>query len=264
MRVGFIGYGHMGAAIGHALHQHLGCGIQAVEIDLNRQNVVSHTFPYVTWGTLDQVMADCDIVFCAVKPQQLKSLNVKHAITEKHVVISLMAGVTLSTCSQVFSPASVVRIMPNTPAAVLRGVTGVCFDSTVSQKNKLRVIKLCNSFGATFELKNEGDMNAITALSGSGPAFFYRMVGAFIAFGKAQGLDAGMVHQIAIETMAGASEMLAHDPNWNHQIQRVASPHGTTEAGLNCMDKLQFDGVIGSVLQASYERSITIERETQC
>ena len=264
--VGFVGYGNMGAAIGSGIFKTHDCDVLAVELSSDRQIWINHHAKHVCLVDLPDLFSKCEIIFLAIKPQQVHELStaVLGLLTSRHILISMLAGVSVAACENLFSPASIVRIMPNTPASVSQGVTGVYFQPQLSEINRALVLKLCDSFGQSMILSNESDINVVTALSGSGPAFFYRMVNVFVDFGIQHGLNEADVKQMVTLTMMGAGHMLTQDSDAHAQINRVASPNGTTEAGLNMMDQVNFDSLMSDVLTSAYDRAISLSKETLC
>ena len=263
--IGFIGLGNMGAAIASAIHHHFSdVHVYAVESSKDRQGWIQDHLSFVQMVKFSDLFNSCDIIFVAVKPQQFDSIvnDIQPLITSRHVIISMLAGVTTAAIQKNLATDQVIRIMPNTPATLSKGVTGIYFSNECSHGLKASVTDLCNTFGKTIQLQNEADINLITAISGSGPAFFYRMVQAFIQFGVSHQLSEALVKEAAIYTMQGASEMLIDDPNPAAQISRVRSPNGTTHAGLEVMDQEEFDKIIYNVLKGAYVRAEELSKET--
>lgn len=265
--LGFIGLGQMGAAICHAIHESTpNQPLIVVESNPDRQDWIRSNMPFVQLTNYQDLFSSCVLVFLAIKPQQIASLSddISSLLMTDHVLISMLAGVSCASCDTYFSPASVVRIMPNTPATLGLGVTGIYFPASITDESRLAVQGVCQAFGLCIELKNEDDMNLITALSGSGPAFFYRMVHACIQFGVARGLDESLVRDAVIQTMLGASHMLKNDPYPEKQIERVTSPNGTTYAGLEVMNQQNFDTLISDVLSSAVDRAVELSKESAC
>ena len=265
--IGFIGFGQTGGAIAHAIHGAFdGYAILAVESNPARQEWMRSECSYVRPVAFSELFEQCQVIFLAIKPQQVSDLaqKVLPYLQSNHCLVSMLAGVSYSSLTELFNPAQIVRIMPNTPAKLAKGVTGIYHDSNVSEQAKGLVIELCQSFGQVLMLDSDHDMDIITAMSGSGPAFFYRMVDAFVRFGVSSGLDDRIAKEAAINTMIGAGHMLLNDPNPQDQIQRVASPNGTTQAGLEMMDHQEFDTLMEKVLHRSYERAVELSKESLC
>lgn len=267
LTIGFIGFGQMGAAIAHAIHAAFqSCVIQSVELNPERQQWMSLHYPHVRQVDFSDLFEQCQVIFLAIKPQHVSDLapHIRPYLQSQHCLISMLAGVPYLSLVERFNPAQIIRIMPNTPAKLGKGVTGIYYDSRISEETAALAIELCQSFGRVLVLNSDHDMDTITAISGSGPAFFYRMVDAFIRFGVSSGLDEKIATDAAINTMLGAGYMLLNDPNPKDQIKRVASPNGTTQAGLEMMDHQDFDILIEGVLSRSYERAVELSKESLC
>ena len=265
--IGLIGFGQMGAAIAHAIHGAFDeYSILAVESNPERQDWMRSECSYVSIVSFSDLFEQCQVIFLAVKPQQLSELSqhIRPYLQLNHCLVSMVAGVSYASLTELLQPAQIVRIMPNTPAKLAKGVTGIYHDASVSEHVKALVIACCQSFGQVLMLDCDHDMDIITAISGSGPAFFYRMVDAFIRFGVVSGLDDRVAKDAAIHTMIGAGYMLLNDPNPKDQIQRVASPNGTTQAGLEMMDHQEFDTLMEKVLHRSYDRAVELSKEWLC
>ena len=225
--LGFIGLGQMGAAICHAIHESTpNQPLVVVESNPDRQDWIRSNMPFVQLTNYQDLFSSCVHVFLAIKPQQIASLSddISSLLMTDHVLISMLAGVSCASCDTYFSPASVVRIMPNTPATLGLGVTGIYFPASITDESRLAVQGVCQAFGLCIELKNEDDMNLITALSGSGPAFLSNGMPAF----NLVLLEVWMNHWLrcGYSNHVGSVYMLKNDPYPEKQIERVNSPNG--------------------------------------
>ena len=262
--IGFIGFGQMGAAIAYAIHQSfLNINLYVVESNVDRQDWIRTNHPEVNQVSIEALCDACEFIFLAIKPQHVTDLahQVKPFLTNRHCLISMLAGVSHASCLSLFQPANIIRIMPNTPAKLSKGVTGVYFLDALPKEMQALGLELCGAFGKTVQLNSDDDIDVITAISGSGPAFFYRIIRTFVSFGVDAGLDPQVAKDAAINTMLGASYMLLDDPEPDDQIKRVASPNGTTQAGLEVMDQKEFDTLMTSVLNRAYERAVELSKE---
>ena len=264
LAVGFIGYGNMGDAIGRSLlNSSLVQTVSVVEQNPDRQTWIRNERSDIDLLNIDELIKRCSVIFIAVKPQQFANLAIqlKGAFNQGQLIISMMAGVSIDTCTNLLEYDQVIRIMPNTPAALHQGVTGIFYPPNIRQVDCQKIDELCSTFGYVVSLKNESDIHAITALSGSGPAFFYRMVKACVQFAKDQGFDNDQACQLVNQTMMGAGAMLDQTPNPQLLIDQVTSPNGTTFAGLQAMDSDDFDKLMYNVLERAKNRSIELSKE---
>ncbi|MGC6367594.1 MAG: pyrroline-5-carboxylate reductase [Candidatus Marinamargulisbacteria bacterium] len=261
--IGFIGYGNMGAAIGAAILRNHQTRILICEKNDRLVNQQTNAGINAEFCDLKTLFQKSTIVFLCVKPQVVSDLanDCSMFIEPHHTLVSMLAGTSTATLSNLFQTQNIVRIMPNTPAILGAGVTGLYVMDQVPDAQQKVVHGLCDLFGQTIALDDEDNMHVITALSGSGPAFFYQFIAAFKSFGEANGLDEATALQAAIGTMYGAAKMLEKEPNPEALVQRVASPNGTTQAGLDAYDALNVEGGITGVLAAAKQRSIELMME---
>jgi pyrroline-5-carboxylate reductase len=263
--IGFVGYGNMGQALGAACIQSgRASTIYVVENNQDHANDLTTTYAYIKVVSLADLIQTCDTIFLAFKPQQLAdfSKELPQGFTKDHVIVSMLAGVSIQTCIDGLGHANIVRIMPNTPAVLQKGVTAVVSADAVSESQRQWCLSVFESFGQVISLNSEQEIDVMTALSGSGPAFFYRMVQAMVAFGEDKGLTQDQALQAVTHTMLGAGEMLTQQQQPQQLIDQVTSPNGTTHAGLMCMNDLDFNGTIGKVLDSAYQRAISLSKES--
>ncbi|MBY5808870.1 pyrroline-5-carboxylate reductase [Rhizobium leguminosarum] len=175
------------------------------------------------------------VLFLAVKPQVMEAVlpAVKSAVGPETVVVSVAAGKTLGFIEKHLGKAAMVRAMPNTPAMVGRGVTGAFANSRVSDPQRERVHALLRVSGPVEWVPAEADIDAVTALSGSGPAYVFYIVECMAEAGRKLGLPADLAMRLARETVAGAGELMHQSPDDASRLrENVTSPGGTTAAAL--------------------------------
>jgi len=175
------------------------------------------------------------VLFLAVKPQVMETVlpAVKSAVGPKTVVVSVAAGKTLGFLEKHLGKAAMVRAMPNTPAMVGRGVTGAFANAGVNDQQRERVHSLLRVSGPVEWVPAEADIDSVTALSGSGPAYVFYLVECMAEAGRKLGLQADLAMRLARETVAGAGELLHQSPDEASRLrQNVTSPGGTTAAAL--------------------------------
>lgn len=175
------------------------------------------------------------VLFLAVKPQVMEAVlsGVKAVVGPDTVVVSVAAGKTLGFFESHLGKAAMVRAMPNTPAMVGRGVTGAFANDLVSDEQRERVHALLRVSGPVEWVPTEADIDAVTAVSGSGPAYVFYLVECMAEAGRKLGLEADLAMRLARETVAGAGELLHQSPDEASRLrQNVTSPGGTTAAAL--------------------------------
>ncbi|MGQ5701434.1 pyrroline-5-carboxylate reductase [Sandaracinobacteroides sp. A072] len=190
------------------------------------------------------------LLILGIKPQILPQLApiLSQRLAGQGVLLSMLAGVRTATLSALFPGAPVMRIMPNLSARIGRGTTAM-FASGLAPADADAIDGLLRSAGSTLWLEDEGRFDAVTAVSGSGPAFLFRFIEALAGAGEAAGLDPETAARLALETVAGAAEMAALSGLSPAALrQQVTSPNGTTQAGLDVLDG---DGSLSSLMRAT-------------
>jgi pyrroline-5-carboxylate reductase len=175
------------------------------------------------------------VLFLAVKPQVMEAVlpALKVAVGPETVVVSVAAGKTLAFLERHLGEAAMVRAMPNTPAMIGRGVTGAFANSRVGKQQRELVHNLLKVSGPVEWVPGEADIDSVTALSGSGPAYVFYLVECMAEAGRKLGLQADLATRLARETVAGAGELLHQSPDDASRLrQNVTSPGGTTAAAL--------------------------------
>ncbi|CAH0341410.1 pyrroline-5-carboxylate reductase [Rhizobium sp. CECT 9324] len=179
-----------------------------------------------------------DILFLAVKPQVMDAVlpKLSSLMGETTAVVSVAAGKTIASMETHLGAAAMVRAMPNTPAMIGRGVTGAYANAAVSETQRDIVHRLLKVSGPVEWVDSEDAINAVTALSGSGPAYVFYLVECMAEAGRKAGLPADLAMRLARETVAGAGELLHQSPDPASKLrQNVTSPGGTTAAALSVL-----------------------------
>lgn len=264
-KVGILGLGNMGEAIGRAL---LGAGVAPDDLlffEINPEKARKGSAAYGVGSApapLD-LAAQCHCIIVAVKPQDAKGALAALApsVDDSRIVISIMAGVPMSgIASMLAKPAKIVRAMPNIGAAVGEAAIGLTSNSLVLPEERDSVIALLTPLGRIVEVKEE-QMDAVTALSGSGPAFFFSFLEAMIDGGVSMGLPRDKAHDLAVQTVKGAVALLEKEHGHPTLIkERVTSPGGTTIAGLVVLEENGFKGVLVRALEAAKKRAEELSR----
>jgi pyrroline-5-carboxylate reductase len=221
----------------------------------------------------DEAVASCDILLLAVKPQQFEEAARpiaaalgRHAAGPGPIVASVMAGIRADAIRAALGPAlRVVRAMPNTPAGVRRGITAIASDSGVDAASVAQVEQLFASVGRTVRVE-ERLFDAVTAVSGSGPAFVFRFLEAWSSAAEELGLPSGTAEALARETLIGAAALLDETKERPEVLRaKVTSKGGTTAAGLARMDDATarpggIDGLLSETLRAARDRGAELGR----
>ncbi|MBO3760990.1 pyrroline-5-carboxylate reductase [Ciceribacter sp. L1K22] len=197
------------------------------------------------------------ILFLAIKPQMMETVlpGLRKCVGPDTVVVSVAAGTTIATLERHLGGAGMVRAMPNTPAMIGRGITGAYANAKVSDSQRDHVHRLLKVSGPVEWLSSEADIDGVTALSGSGPAYVFYLVECMAEAGRKAGLQADLAMRLARETVAGAGELLHQSPDDASRLrQNVTSPGGTTAAALSVL--MADDG-----MQPLFDRAIEAARK---
>lgn len=212
---------------------------------------------------IDERVNTYDIVIIAVKPQDSGWVfsDLKKHIKPQQLVISIMAGITLKSLQEQLNHQAIVRAMPNTPAQLGMGITGFTATRETGIQHILKADNLLNSTGKTIFFENEEMIDAVTALSGSGPAYFYYIVKAMIEAGKQMGMDEHVAALLVKQTMNGAFHLLNTSESSPEQlIKNVASKGGTTEAALEVFEKKGLSSIITEAIKAAEKRATELAK----
>ena len=193
-------------------------------------------------------MGEYDLIILSVKPQDFGSVEeaLKAVIQPQQIILSIMAGIPMQRIQTSLNHQLVIRAMPNTPAMIGMGITGFTAAKELNFAQLLKVDNLINATGRSVFLEDEAMLDAVTALSGSGPAYFYYLVKSMIEAGVKMGFEESMATQLVKQTMLGSFHLINNaDKSLDDLIKAVASKGGTTEAALK-----QFDaGELSETLQ---------------
>jgi len=209
------------------------------------------------------LLSGADTVVLACKPQQLSSLDASLAkLTEGRLIISILAGKRLARLAEVFPNArNVVRAMPNTPGQIAAGITAWCALKSPDARDRSIIDSTLGALGSVLELE-EAHLDAVTALSGSGPAFLFEFVAALREGGVAAGLAPDVASRLAQETVLGAARLLSESGQTPEALRdQVTSPNGTTFAGLQVMKARGFRELMRETIIAARNRSIELSKD---
>ena len=250
MKITFLGGGNMATALIGGLRKqgYSAAGIQVIEpIEENREKL-RDSFHVRCCETVDAAALNCEVLVLAVKPQQMReALQALAGKLSGQLVISIAAGLRLGDIGRWLGDyRQLVRTMPNMAALIGAGVTGLYGDPSVDREGRDTADKIMRAVGSTLWLEDEAQMDAVTAVSGSGPAYVFYFIEALQRAGEASGLAEDAARLLAIETFVGAARLAeqALEPVSTLR-QRVTSKGGTTEAALLSFDR---DGIAAAIL----------------
>ena len=260
VRIGFIGAGQMATALGRGF-------VQAKSITPDRLIAcdvsadAANRFAAQTGGSIVSgaaaVLAQSSLIFLAVKPQQIAGVlaELKPGITSQHLVVSIAAGISLAKLSAGLGSSRLIRVMPNTPALVGVGASAFSRGEAATADDGKLVQGLLSTVGLAMEVP-EKLLDAVTGLSGSGPAYVYQFIEGLSDGGVRMGLPRDVATKLAAQTLLGAAQMVLSTGQHPGQLKdAVTSPGGTTIAGLHALERGGMRGILMDAVQSATERS---------
>lgn len=262
-RWGFLGAGKMATAMIRGMIRR---GVRPESIaasdpvDEVRARLVGET-GVATFESNAEVIAVSDVVVVAVKPQMMAAVlaEIRPKLTADHLVVSVAAGVTLATLAEgLGADRRIARVMPNTPALVGEGAAGYCLGPAATEADDATVAAFLESVGMAFRVA-EPLLDAVTGLSGSGPAYIFLVIEALADGGVRAGLPREMAQALAAQTVLGAAKMVLETGEHPGALKdQVASPAGTTIAGLHALERGGVRAAMMDAVMASYARAVEL------
>lgn len=260
MKVAFLGAGRMATALAQGfIQKKIVVPQEILASDINKKT--GQIFVKITGAELlndnESLIKGTDIIILAVKPQQAKELLIQYSSHfANKLLLSIAAGLSLTQLESWVDPkARVIRIMPNTPALVGASASAFALGHNATQEDAKTVKILFESVGVIFEVK-EDKLDAITGLSGSGPAYFFAAIEALTAAGVAEGLEPELAQKLITQTMLGAAKMILETDQSPTQLREaVTSPNGTTLEGLKTLRNHQVHNAYIEAVKAATRRS---------
>jgi pyrroline-5-carboxylate reductase len=263
MKITFLGGGNMAIAlIGGMIERGFAAqDIQVIELDADNRERLHKRFGVRTTGLADAQALGCDVLMLAVKPQQMKAALAPLAGVLKDVlVISIAAGLRLGDIGRWLGSAAapytrIVRCMPNTPALIGAGITGLYADPSVDAAGKEAAGRILAAVGSTVWIEDEAQMDGVTGVSGSGPAYVFHFIEALEAAGSAQGFDEATARKLAIDTVLGAARLAAGSEDAPSVLrEKVTSKGGTTAAALAHLAQAGWHDTLVAAVAAAADR----------
>lgn len=259
-RIAFIGAGNMAASlIGGLRAKGLDASmIRASDPGEETRKRVSAEHGVETFADNAQAVEGVDVIVLAVKPQAMKSVceALRPHLKPHQLVVSIAAGITCASMNSWLGAQPIVRCMPNTPALLRQGVSGLFATAQVSAEQRQQAEELLSAVGLALWLDTEQQLDAVTAVSGSGPAYFFLLIEAMTAAGEKLGLSREIAAQLTLQTALGAAHMaVSSDVDAAELRRRVTSPAGTTEAAIKSFQAGGFEALVEKALGAAAHRS---------
>jgi pyrroline-5-carboxylate reductase len=265
--IGFIGAGNMAEALIKGLIEsslYTPDQLAASDNDIEKLKSKSETFGIKTYSINRDLVQSSTIIVLAVKPQVLRSVltDVAESITSDHLVISIAAGITISLIEDLIGKDKpIIRVMPNTPALIQRGVSAIAKGGTATPDQLNKAQKIFGAAGKTVVV-DEKMMDAVTALSGSGPGFVFRIMETFVEAAETLGFDRETALMLVKQTFLGSSHLADESELPLSKLREmVTSPGGTTAAGLASFEANRLQDVVTAAVKAARDRSIELGKK---
>lgn len=262
--IAFLGAGNMANAIINGMIQSAQIPpetIHTYDIDTQKTESLKQNYNITIANNITELTSQADILILAVKPQNFPEIlpEIKEHIHHETLVISIAAGIRTEKITSTLGAVPIIRVMPNTPALVSAGITAI-FPAPSANENHLESArKIFSAVGKTVTLQNEDNMDAVTALSGSGPAYFFLLMEKMIEAALELDLDPETAAQLVLNTAKGSAELAiqAHknDETPAQLRQKVTSKGGTTEAALNILNDSHFGKAIIKAVKKAQKKS---------
>ena len=269
-KIGFIGGGNMASSLisgliasGHS-PQHLWVS----DINPDTLKALAENLNVNTTASNDAVINEADVIVLAVKPQVLSSVAKSIAALiqqKKPLVVSIAAGISQQSLSQwLGADIAIVRCMPNTPALVLTGATALHANANVTAEQRNLAENIMRSVGIALWVKDESELDAVTAVSGSGPAYYFMLMEAMEKAALELGLSESIARLLVQQTALGAAKIALESSESPEQLRRrVTSPGGTTQRAIETFEQGGFTELVSKALHAARDRSIEMSKQSE-
>lgn len=251
MTIAILGAGNMGLSFSKSFLKYELIKPENLHLITRSQSKISkiaEEFPKSKTSTFDEVTElDSDLIIIAVKPQDFQNVvqNIQFRLKENQMVLSIMAGINIEKIQKSLNHPFVVRAMPNSPTLLGMGITGYTAAEGISFSQLINIERLLNSTGRSVYLEDENLLDGVTALSGSGPAYFYYIIDVMIKAGIEMGIEENLSKLFVKQTMLGAYHLINNsEKNLEELIKDVASKGGTTEAALKTFEENHFKEIL--------------------
>lgn len=265
-RVGFLGGGNMARALASGLISsgYPPASLLIADPDAAQRENLTHDLPGVRISdSNDDVAASADCLVLAVKPQLMRDvcLGVAETVQKKRpLIISVAAGTHSRDIDDwLGADLAVVRVMPNQPALLLQGASGLFANELTSNEERDRAIEIMSAVGSVVHVHDEDSIDAVTAISGTGPAYFYFLIDMLIRSAEEFGLDPQAAHKLVMDTAQGSAALAAvRGESMEAMIAHVRSPGGTTAAAFEVFDEQKVRDIFAAAFTAARDRAVEL------
>jgi pyrroline-5-carboxylate reductase len=261
MKILIIGGGNMGLTYAKAfINSHVVTTDQLMILEKRNADKISNLegIKLAKIYTNPSIVKEAELIILSVKPQDVSDLfnEIKSYINENHIILSIMAGITIQTITEGLKVSKVIRAMPNLPSQIGVGMTAFTSTEAVSKNEEQWIQNLLQTTGKAIYVQNEQLINVVTAISGSGPAYVYYFMDAMIRAAKEMGLTGPVAELLVEQTFVGAVDLLKlNTDDCQTWIEKVSSKGGTTEAALKIFKSRHLDNAIIDGAKASFKRA---------
>jgi pyrroline-5-carboxylate reductase len=269
-KIGFIGGGNMASSLisGLIASGHSPQDLWVSDINQDALKVLAQSLNVNTSTNNDDIINAVDVVVLAVKPQILSTVakNATASIQQKQpLVVSIAAGISQQSLSQwLGNNIAIVRCMPNTPALVLTGATALHANEQVTAEQHDLAENIMRSVGIALWVNDESELNVVTAVSGSGPAYYFLLMDAMEKAAIEMGMNEVTARLLVQQTALGAAKIALESSESPEQLRkRVTSPGGTTQQALETFEEGGFTALVSKALHAARDRSIEMSKQTE-
>jgi len=262
----FVGAGNMASALigGLIARGTAPAALQAIDPSASQREALGARFGITTHAASGEHVGQADVIVLAVKPQQMhEAVDALAPRIATQLIISVAAGVRATDLSRWLGGYSrIVRTMPNTPALIGLGATGLAMLAGGTDADRKLAESIMQAVGQTVWVEDESQLDAVTALSGSGPAYVFRFIESMIAAGIGLGLSPEQSRQLALQTVSGAAQLACASSEPVAILrERVTSKGGTTAAALSVFEARDLDAVVAQAMGAARDRSAELGDE---
>ena len=263
-KIGFIGAGNMATALVRGL---INSGLYnskqliASDKDLEKLKKISEQFGLKGHPSNRDLVMECQVIVLAVKPQSIREVleEVKGEIGDDHLIISIAAGIPLKMIKSIINrDIPLIRVMPNTPALIQKGMSALAAGKLATPEHMEIARGVFEAVGETV-IVSEDMMDAVTAISGSGPGYVFKIMECFADAGERLGFDRETSLKLVVQTVLGAAYLAGESEKSLSQLREmVASPGGTTAAGLAVFEEKGLEGIIQETVKAAWRRGVEL------
>lgn len=261
-KIGFIGTGKMASAIIHGIQQSKFVNSNEIIASQRTENTLEQKSKdlgiKLTTNNIELVR-NSEIIFICAKPSQVEGIinEISPELDSSKLIVSIAAGITLEKLESLLPENSkAIRVMPNTPATIKEGMSGICKGNNAIDTDLAYIESLFNTIGKTIIVDNDSQMDVVTAISGSGPAFYYKIINDIALAGEKLGLSYEQALLLSIQTAIGAGKMaLNRTTSMEELIANVATKGGCTRVGVDTMQELNIEASLFNTIKNTTQKA---------